>query len=255
MSFLVIEVLSKGIILAADRNITTTYTDGSEDQSVKRQKVLKWPNDKAIVGYVGQARIGGKYTDEWLTDFINRNLTFSSLSEVSEILRKEVEAQRKIDEGKGNPSPLIIHLGGFETNNSVKIPRVFLITNVWDLKNGQYCDFRKDFKSTEELSKKLPEIKESDYQKSFSIIENKLEPFWFHQGFDLMTFNVMHAFTKNAFKYLINNHPSHKLPTDLQEWEKHIKMQILMYGSYFESFGSSGQQYVGGGVDIVSLSW
>ena len=85
--------------------------------------------------------------------------------------------------------------------------------------------------------------------------ENNLEPFWFHQGFDLLTFNVLHASLKLAFKSLIQDHPKHKLPKTLDEWEKHAKMQILMYGSYFESFHQSDELYVGGGADILSIEW
>ena len=255
MSFLVIEVVSKGIIFAADRNVTTTYSDGSENQNKKIEKVIKWPNNKAIIGFVGQAQIGGEVANDWCNKFINDNLDFISLEDVSERLRSKVENQRKIDDVSDNPQPLIIHLGGFEVENSVKIPKIFLITNVWDLKKGKYCDFRKEFKSTEEFWNYFPNISHSEIKQTIEKREKHFEPFWFHQGFDLITFNVLHLFIKNAFKVLITEHPEHKFPSNIKEWEKHVKMQILMYGSYFESFGQQNQQYVGGGSDIISIEW
>jgi len=79
-------------------------------------------------------------------------------------------------------------------------------------------------------------------------------PFWFHQGYDLVTFNMIDATLKEAFKYLFASHPNHSLPETLEDWEKHLKMTILTYGSYFQAFNSPNAQLVGG-ADVVSLKW
>jgi hypothetical protein len=131
-----------------------------------------------------------------------------------------------------------------------------MITNVYGLDKFGYKDFRKVFKSTEELWNYFPGINTaSELRSALTNLEEKLDPFWFHQGLDLVTFNVLHSSLKLAFQSLINNHPDHKLPTTLEEWEKHARMQILMYGAYFESFYKKGELYVGGGADILSIKW
>lgn len=258
MSFLIIEINSKGLIFGADKNVTTTnLLDGSTHQNTKTEKVLKWNNEKALVGFVGQGRIGNLTTKEWLENFITNNPNFTSLKEISSKLKDEVEKQTRIDNGINKPEPLIIHLGGFEKSaNGISSPEVYLITNVWGLGAKGYEDFRSEFKSTEELWKNFPDITNpSDLNKAITQLEYQLEPFWFHQGLDLITFNVLHESLKLAFKSLINDHPDHKLPKTLEEWEKHSKLQILMYGSYFESFNTPDKLFVGGGADILSLEW
>ncbi len=34
-----------------------------------------------------------------------------------------------------------------------------------------------------------------------------------------------------------------------------FSLKILMYGTYYEAFNSMDEQYVGGGADVISLSW
>lgn len=256
MSFLIVEITSKGLIFGADRNVTITYPDGSKDQNTKTEKVLKWPNDKALIGFVGQGQIGHLSTTEWSKKFISDNPNFNSIEEISSKLKVEVEKQRRIDEGTNKAEAIIFHLGGFDIVNGIATPKIFMITNSYDLDKNGYKDFRKEFKSTEELWKYFPSCKTTEEIKTaITNLEEKHDPFWFHQGLDLMTFNVLHESLKLAFKSLILNHPKHKLPTTLKEWGKHAKMQILMYGSYFESFHPVGELYVGGGADILSIEW
>jgi len=253
MSFLIIELTSKGLIFGADKNVTTTYSDGTKNQNKKTEKILKWPNNKALIGFVGQGRIADLSTRDWIESFIQRNLDFISLEVVSEKLKSEIEEQRKIDEGMGPSKGLIIHLGGFENNSA---PKIYLITNVWGLNEKGYTDYRKEFKSSEELWKYFPNVETSEDLRNYIIhLENTLEPFWFHQGFDLITFNALHASLKLAFKNLVHGHPKHTLPSSLTDWEKHAKLQILMYGAYFEAFHNSNELYVGGGSDILSIEW
>jgi hypothetical protein len=83
----------------------------------------------------------------------------------------------------------------------------------------------------------------------------QFKPFWFHQGIDLFTFNVLEESIKSSFRLLCEKHPHHDIPTTLEEWSKHVRMQVLMYAAYYEAFKSSDQQYVGGGADVMSLPW
>lgn len=265
MSILVVQLLYEGIIFGADRNVTQTSIYETEDGKTvhmvkgqsQRPKVLRWPNDKALIGYVGAATIGKMSTDNWLYNFIGRNLNFKRFDGLSNTLRNEVQSQRIIDEGDEEAEGLIIHLAGFEERDKRKVPVVWYITNCHKLdpKEG-YTDITKEFGVTEELWQPKYIRKSTPYtiRDYFRRRAKKYEPFWFHQGFDLGVFNTLDYFLRRSFRILID-HKIRKFPATLEEWSEYLSMSILTYGAYFQSFFSPGEQYVGGGVDIVSLPW
>jgi len=246
------------MLFGADRNITRVDNTGTT--FTQRTKVLPWPQNRAALGYAGQAEIGGVPADEWFNDFIGRNSCFQTFEALAEQLRSEVERQRRSDEGAQNPEALIIHLGGFELRAGIHLPTIWLITNVWNLVNGQYCDFRKEFKKTDEFWHQqykhthLPPTEVRDY---LGGLASKHSPFWFHQGFDLGTFNILEGFVKEAFKTLCDPRwgLGHSLPCTLSEWESQVRMSVLTYGAYFSAYKGQGAQFVGGGADVVSIPW
>src|SRR5688572_13766051 len=160
MSILLVELLPQGIIFGADRNISWSTERVIGKQTVvqnlghtQRPKVLRWPRNKALLGYVGAAQIAGMPCDEWLYDFIGRNFEYESLETLAETLRSEVELQRKLDEATGDPDGLLIHLAGFERAADKWSPRVWFIRNVWGMEQGGYTDFRREFQKSEEVFK------------------------------------------------------------------------------------------------------
>ncbi len=263
MSILAVQVLPQGIIFGADRNIT--YTEVASDpsgQSVtivfgqsQRPKVLRWPNRKALVGYVGAAKIGGIPSDEWLYDYIGDHLEFPSFETLAHDLTKTIQEQRTLDEGQSEPEPLILHLAGFEERDAQQVPVVWYIRNPHGMKDGRYINVRKKFECTEEFWNYFPNISPSQIRDSLNQLALDHRPFWFHQGLDLPTFNTLETFLRGAFKLLCQEHPVHSFPQTLCEWEQHLKMSILTYGAYYQAFKGPGEQYVGGGADTVSLSW
>jgi len=144
---------------------------------------------------------------------------------------------------------------GFEKKNGYWVPYVWHIRNVYRLGRFSYLDYRKNFTHHEEFWTKFPDTDPSEIKNVLKVMAKQFNPFWFHQGIDLVTFNVLQSSIKAAFKHLCENHPDHNIPTTLEEWEKHVKMQILMYSSYYQSFYPTSGQYVGGGTDILSLEW
>jgi len=80
------------------------------------------------------------------------------------------------------------------------------------------------------------------------------DPFWFHDGIELLVFNTLEDGVKKAFKEL---HKVGKLPPPqtLEEWERHARMWVLLFGGYYEAFGEPGKKYVGNGADVLSIPW
>lgn len=255
MSILIVEALSEGLIFAADRNITALSAGGTSRQVSPRPKVLKWPNDKAVIGFVGAAQINNQPIHEWILKFIDEFKDFSSFEEVSKELSSRVETQRKIDEGNKLASPLIIHLGGFEERERAMVPVIWVIRNTHKLGRYEYKDIRKDFECKEAFWEFFPDTYPDEIRKLLKVLGKQFKPFWFHQGIDLMTFNVLQDTIKSSFRFLCEQHPDHDFPKNLAEWEKYLRLQVLMYGSYYEAFFPTGQQFVGGGVDIESIPW
>ena len=260
MTILIVRVVPQGIILGADRNITEKRKELSSGQTVfkiygqsQRPKVLRWPNKKALVGYAGVATIGGSPADEWLYDFIGENITFSSLESLAKKLKVEVEENRKLDEGQNDPDSLIIHIAGFEERSSYMVPVVWFIRNTYALNRGFYSDIRKEFECGEVFP---ANIKPLDQIKNYlSEYADQLNPIGFQQGVDLESFNSFDFSLKFVFSYIYRSHPDYPPPQSLNDWEKHVKMSILTFGAFFETYNEPGKQYVGGGADIVSLKW
>lgn len=259
MSILLVEVVPQGILFGADRNITETRQGVGllveiHGQSQSR-KVLRWPRNRALVGYVGAAEIGGQPTDEWLYDFIGDNPRFASFDALAEDLRARVEAQRRIDEGGQDPDPLIIHLGGFEERAGLQVPVVWYIRNAFDLGPQGYQTIRRAFERSEEFWKYFPNVAPTDIREALKERAEQYEPFWFHQGFDLGTFNTLETYLRAAFRFLCENHQEHTYPVKLSDWQQQVRMSILTYGAYFEAYRAVSEQYVGGGADVVSIPW
>jgi len=249
------------MIFGADRNITVTQciSTASGQTTIiiqgqgQRPKVLKWPNEKALLGYVGVGQIGGLPTDEWLYKFIGQHLDPATFQDLAEDLRAEIERQRRTDEGDNAAEPLVVHLGGFEERDGYQVPVVWHIRNA--SASAEYLDAKKEFQVSEAFWEYFPSIRPAQIRSKLDKLAKNFSPFWFHQGFDLGTFNTVESFLKGAFKLLCEEYPDHKLPQSLVDWERHLKMSILTYGAYFQAFKGPGEQFVGGGVDTVRLDW
>jgi len=264
MSILAVHTLPQGIIFGADRNVTETRILKDEENRIvnvvlgqtQSPKVQRWPNNKAIIGYVGEGVIGGVPTHEWIYNFIGNHIEFKSLDELARELKEEVCKQRIIDEGDSGPRILIIHLAGFEKKDGFYIPLIYYVRNSYKLTKSGYSDIRKEFQYSEEFWNYFPSIPPDEIKKVLGdyLVRNQ-EHFWFHQGIDLGTFNILDKFIKKAFNMLFINNIDIPFPRTLAEWEKHMKMIILTYEAYYKAFKGPSEQYVGGGVDIVSLPW
>lgn len=142
MSILLIEFLPQGIIFGADRNITHCIekfgtTKVEVHGQTQERKVLRWPNRKALIGYVGAAEIGGISTAEWLYDFVGDHLNFDSLESLATSLCSKVQTQRFLDEKGASPELLNLHIAGFEEREQTVIPSctTFGTTTIFNLVN------------------------------------------------------------------------------------------------------------------------
>lgn len=251
-------LVPQGLLFAADRNITQTLPLRSGyilRGQTQRSKVLKWPNRDAIIGYVGEARIDGQPTDEWLYAFIGRHINFTDFATLGPALGQELDAL--MNAGKVG-TPLVIHLGGFELEAGEWTPRI------WFVHNSAGLDATGPLPGTQFVWS--DEIPQPSYFDGMTGNQIRADPrvqgiggqlFSFRQGADLAAFNTIDAALRSAMAAIIQHHPLklRPAPASLDEWSKHLRMAVLGYSAYFGAFYSSFNQVVGGGADVVSVPW
>lgn len=249
MSIMVVQLAPQGLLIGADRNITTwvTLKTGATTLVVsgqsQRPKVLKWPNQEVIVGYVGQAELDGVPTDQWLYAFIGRHLQFTRLQDVADALTAELNAIFHMFPD----SETVFHLGGFEVDKGEWKPRIFYIRNT-----TSPGVVGRQFDCSDEIMK--PQYYGT---KSGNRIRSELAPpayFSFRQGFDLAKFNAIELALRLALDALINAKLQPE-PKTLDDLANQMRFQIYGYGAYFAAFFEPFRQYVGGGADVVTVPW
>jgi len=252
MSILVTELLSSGIVFGADRNLTHVDMQGNTSQPMQSTKIFRWPNQNTLFGYVGVAELDGKLLPDWLESMRDETEPGWSLNDIAEFVREKVQEDwTATDPAKG----MIIHLAGFSKLSGLMIPELWHIANVSGLGQYGYTEFSNEFYCKEAFLREMPQIHPTEIRKRLRVLEKQLQPFWFHQGFDYPAFNAMQEALKASFRYLCLNHPDYDFPVSLADWEKHVKLQVLLYSSYFEAFHPTGHRFVGGGADVLSISW
>ena len=254
MSILVVQLVPEGLLFGADRNITTELRLGDDvlaSGQSQGPKVLKWPNHEIVVGYVGRAKIGDEHTDEWLYDFIGRNLS-TPLPQLAYELKSKLEFDLH---GQVDDESMVLHLGGFVEDAGQWKPQVWYIRNSEAPYRAR--DVKAEFDVREEIPRYFPGMTGNQIRADVALRAQKWEPFWFHQGYDLGTFNTLDQVLRAGIGSVVQSHPDHPhhFPDSLREWSKHLKMAILTYGAYFGAFYEPFEQYVGGGADVVWAAW
>lgn len=255
---MVVQLVREGLLFGADRNVTTIVRQGDVIASGQSQspKVLKWPNHEMIVGYVGRGSVDGRSTDEWLYGFIGRNLDSDPETAAHDLksrlefdLRDDVDAQ-----------PMILHLGGFTEDAGQWKPQVWFVRNVRGLNElGQPINIAAEFDISEEIDSPtyFEGMKGDEIRARTGEMARAWTPFWFHQGYDLGTFNTLDHVLRAGMRAIVETHPGkpHEFPASLRDWSQHLRMAILTYGAYFAAFYPPFEQYVGGGADVVCAQW
>jgi hypothetical protein len=196
------------------------------------------------------------HTDEWLYDFIGRNLE-TDLAELAHELKSKLEFDLRSEVGS---DPMMLHLGGFGEASGQWKPQVWFVRNVRGLDElGRPINIADEFDVSEEIDQ--PTYFQGRTGDEIRAHVEKMaqgwNPFWFHQGYDLGTFNMLDQVLRAGMRVVVETHPGkpHPFPVTLPEWGKHLKMAILAYGAYFAAFYEPFQQYVGGGADVVWAAW
>jgi len=252
MSTIVIEVVPQGIIFGADRNRTQTNPDTGEQSQIQVTKVRKSANEKVLIGSIGCGVIAGKSAQDWLVEFVDAREGLT-LEQLAKEVKESVEKERKKADG-ANPREQIINLAGFVEADGIMIPSVRYISNCWSLVNGNYEDVRAEFGEFPDVFRLNLSVAPAVIKPILETLAKDFNPFWFHHSIGLTDFNILKSFLKQSLQ-IISKENNRVIPNTLADWEKQVRMSVLVYGAFFEAFSPPGQQYVGGGADVISLPW
>jgi hypothetical protein len=260
MSILIIEVLPQGMIFAADRSVTVSrrVRRGGAVTLYQAQdvgsKILRWPHNRGLLGAVGLGEIEGRSTYDWLYDFVGDHADFSEPALVAADLRDRLQnTVGSFDP----PERIIVEFGTFTKRDGVTAPEMWHVTNIHGMneQTGEYDAPTDEFRTAEQIcGVHLKDIPRNEVKSRLAACAARHDPFWFHQGINLTTFNTLERGIKQAFKAL-HGHGKLQPPQTLKDWERHAQMWVLIYGAYFEAFGRPGERFVGDGADVLSIPW
>ena len=171
-----------------------------------RPKVLKWPNREVVVGYVGRAQIGDLYADEWLYDFIGRHLD-TDLGKLGHELKAKLEFDLR---GEVADEPMVVHLGGFAEDRGQWKPQVWFVRNMRGLDDqGWPINMADEFDASEEIDQPtyFQGQMGDEIRTKVEAMAKAWNPFWFHQGYDLGTFNMLDHVLRAAMRAVVETHP------------------------------------------------
>lgn len=261
MSVLVLNVIPEGIIMGTDRLVRFGPDPNGQIGVTEGFKILRWPNRRAIMGFVGMGDLGRQAnrnsTYEWLSDFIGTHHDFESLSVLAQNLCDAIQQQYETDGWTGqNDEVLVVELAGFHTNAAgIAVPQVWHIANTHGIVDGTYGNIDGHFGVSEECRSKYPQLQPVQLRQRMGV-----RPHWIHQTGEFQLFNnlcrALDAFFRlRLLQFGIN--PAAEPPgyDRLVDFESRVRMKILSYGAYNDAFETPTARSVGLGADVLFLEW
>jgi len=256
----------EGIVFVADKNATITRISSRRKHvEPTATKVLSWPFQKAIVGFVGLGRLAGRLTmDQWMRIFIAETREFDDIDQVARKLRDRIQE----DFDKDYPAfadigdnLLVIHFGGFATRGGVQTPVMYHIWNHGEihLQTGRYPPAERSFKISEDIKRDFgSQSKANDYPAGVrDWLESKItcgEYQWYNNGANLGAFNTFKRVIWHSLRVLQDVGFAPR-PSGLGQQIAFCKMAVEVFGSFFTHYYSPEERAVGGGVDVVYIPW
>ena len=266
MSILLSGYYPEGIVFAADKNATITYRDPGKKRYVEptATKVLSWPHQKAVVGFVGLGTLAGLDLDEWMRIFIAGSLDFEDFDSLAGSLRRKIQqdfSQEYPTDADVSDAHLVVHLGGFTRKQNVPVPVMYHIWNHGeiDTRTGAYPNARREFYLREDVEAQFkgwpnPEDYPVRVRQRLQQMIDERRYFWFNNGANFAAFNVFKDAIWQALHAIRDAGFGPKAP-GLGARVAFCKMAVEVFGSYFTHHYDPAERVVGGGVDVAFIPW
>lgn len=266
MSILLSSYYAEGMVFVADKNATLTQIpSGRKHVEPTATKVLAWPHQKAIVGFVGLGRLAGNLTmDEWMRIFIAETRELDDIDKIAHRLRDRIQEDFDKDYPQSTGiqnNHLVIHLGGFAVRADIQTPVMYHIWNHGDIdpRTG-YPPAERSFRISEDIERNFKDqSKPSDYPAGVrSWLHNKInrdgEYQWYNNGADLAAFNTFKSVIWHSLKALQQAGFAPN-SSGLSQRIAFCKMAVEVFGSFFSHYYPPEERAVGGGIDAVYIRW
>ena len=267
MSILLSAYYPEGIVFVADKNATISHIPSMGSKryvEATATKVLSWPRQKAIIGFVGLGMLAGLPLYEWMRVFIASTRNFKDIAKLAYKLKDAIQQDFQIDYPDGtdiSDCQLIIHLGGFIKKQGVHVPVMFHIWNHAgiDTKTGRYPPGERRFNISEDVKGSFETWPNpDDYPKRVrNRLQNMIDErryFWFNNGAYIGAFNVFKDFIWQALQ-LIQDAGFAKRYKEIGARVAFCKMAVEVFGAYFTHHYFPEDRLVGGGIDVAYIPW
>lgn len=267
MSILLSTYWTEGIVFSADRNATIIYRSQKQKQLKQcvdvgsATKVLAWPRKTAVVGFIGLGSLAGLSMDEWIRQFIVSTRDYDGIDSLARQLRDSIQKDWDYDHPSSKDislAGLIVHLGGFRSDQNVVVPAMYLITNVPGLKErGGYPDPTTDFTVSDQIAGHMTNwgvTYPSGVRDKIAQIEQRGDLLWFNNGYMYRAFNVFKGALWQALRVLRTEAMLEPNPT-MKDRIAFTEMAVRVFGLFFEHHFVPEQRAVGGGADTEWIPW
>ncbi len=265
MSILLSSYYPEGIVFVADKNATITQIpSGKKHVEPTATKVIAWPFQKAVVGFVGLGRLAGRLPmDEWMRIFIAETRVFDDIGRIAHKLRDRIQEDFDKDYPMATDirkNHLVIHLGGFTTKNGTQTPVMYHIWNHGDIDpNTGYPVAERNFKISEDIEENFrSQTKSNNYPVGVrDWLQSKVNDEgyqWYNNGANLAAFNTFKHVIWHSLRALqVEGFAPNS--SGLNQRIAFCKMAVEVFSSFFTHYYPPEERAVGGGVDTVYIPW
>jgi hypothetical protein len=251
---------SKGIVFAADRAITVQTAQGLErwEKGKKQRKVHKVAQlglTGGVVGFFGLAVVDSEPMDAWLRRTLDA-WPGGKAADLGVHLRDELNRCVKHDQRVANPSGF--HIGAFESRDGAPIPVMQYVSNIYNLTDGRYSDFR-DYVTDEHFPRHpsapdAPPRSPSELREILRVYANQNGiPMWFRNGdlpFAARAWEAVEAAVRG-----VTSIQGFTVPDSLDHWGVLAQAVLRLAGDLYPVLVKDGVPSIEGPFDVVTLPW
>ena len=256
MTLLLTEITDKGIVFAADRNLS--WFDEATNQigglACQRKKILGLEDLSAAIGYFGNAHVGRSKAlmDEWLETFIRGSSECESLEELAFRLGDSIETDLTVEQKRRG---LGFHLAGYVEQEDHTLPTFWHVSNIRGMEGPLYVGIRDTFRVSEHfLQRDVKFVKPGllhEYLRTHGaqVYRNgTLAPYVIVAGHIYSLFRTIWALRQ---EWALDEFQP---PSTLGEHASLARFHIELTTRIYELFSKSEARPIGGGVDVITIS-
>ena len=256
MTLLLTEMTDKGVIFAADRNLSWFDTRSGKIKGLayRRKKILGIEHLAAAIGYFGNAHVGRDkiLMDEWLEGFIRDNFDCETLEQFAYRLKDGLEANLTHEQKQ---RMLGLHLAGYTEQEGLKLPTFWFVRNIQGMRGPFYVGVNEEFTVSEDfLQRDVRFVRPNllhEYLRTHGgrVYRNgTLAPYVAIAGHIYSLFRTIWALREEW------DLEEFQPPSTLEEYAALSRFHIELTARIYELFSKTETPPIGGGVDVITIS-